>query len=260
MDLGLDDDAAVVTASSSGLGRASAAALAAEGADVAICGRTPERLDAAESALADAPGEVLAVEADITDPDDVEALVEATVAEFGGLDHVVTSAGGVPPGTVEEMTEEEWYDAYDMLVMSVVRTLSAARPHLVESDAGTLTCITSTSVEEAIDGLILSNAVRRGVVGLAKTVARELAPDVRANVVLPGAHETARIEELVEDALDRGEYDSYEEGLEDWASDIPMDRIGDPRELGDTVAFLASRRASFVTGASVTVDGGRTRS
>jgi len=144
--------------------------------------------------------------------------------------------------------------------MSAVRTLRAARPHLTDSDAGTVTCITSTSVREAIDGLVLSNAVRRTVIGLVKTVSREWAPDVRANAVLPGAHETARIEELVEAALERGEYDSYDEGVADWADDIPLDRIGDPRELGDVVAFLSSERASFVNGAALPVDGGRLRS
>ena len=260
MDLQLDGDAALVTASSSGLGFASAASLAAEGANVAICGRTPDRLDEAEATLAGEPGDVLAVEADLTDRDDVAALVEATVGEFGGLDHVVTSAGGVPPGAFDDTTDEQWRGAFDTLAMSAVRTLRAARPHLTDSDAGTVTCITSTSVREAIDGLVLSNAVRRTVIGLVKTVSREWAPDVRANAVLPGAHETARIEELVEAALERGEYDSYDEGVADWADDIPLDRIGDPRELGDVVAFLSSERASFVNGAALPVDGGRLRS
>ena len=260
MDLRLDGDTALVTASSSGLGFAAAASLAAEGANVVVCGRTPDRLADAEAALADEPGDVLAVEADVTDRDDVVALVEATVDEFGSLDHVVTSAGGVPPGTFDDATDDQWRGAFDTLVMSAVWTLRAARPHLADSDAGTVTCITSTSVREAIDGLVLSNAVRRTVIGLVKTIAREWAPEVRANAVLPGAHETARIEELIEDAIDRGEVDSYDEGLADWADDIPLDRIGDPRELGDVVAFLASDRASFVTGAALPVDGGTLRS
>lgn len=261
MDLRLTGNVALVTASSSGLGLASAKALAAEGADVVLCGRTTERL---ESAAADveavAEGEVLAQEADITNRGEVAALVAATVEEFGGIDHVVTSAGGVPSGPFLDMEDQDWYQAYDTLVMSHVWTIREAYPHLVKSDAGSIVSITSTSVVEAIDGLVLSNAVRRAVVGTVKTVAREFAPDVRANVVLPGAHETPRIEELVEQALDRGEYDSYEEGLADWASDIPMDRVGNPEELGDVVAFLSSDRASFVTGASIPIDGGRTRS
>jgi len=261
MDLGLEGNAALVTASSSGLGLASAKALAREGADVAICARGEDALADAEAEVDEqGDGDVLAVPADITDPDEVAALVDETVETFGGLDHLVTSAGGPPSGRFVDTTEREWYQAYDLLVMSVVWATKAARPHLVESDAGTVVNVTSTSVREAIDGLVLSNAVRRAVIGLMKTQAREFAPEVRANAVLPGAHETPRIQELVEDALDRGQYDSYEDGLADWASDIPLDRVGDPMELGDAVAFLSSDRASFVNGAAVPVDGGRLRS
>jgi len=259
MDLALDGDAALVTASSSGLGKASAAALAREGADVVLCSRSEDRLDAAaEDVREAAAGDVVTVPTDITDPDDVEAVVAATVDAFGGLDHVVTSAGGVPSGPFLDTTERDWYEAYDLLVMSVVRTLEAAHEHLVDG-GGTVTCITSTSVSEPIEGLVLSNAVRRGVVGLAKTVAREWAPEVRANVVQPGAHETPRIEELVEASVERGEYDSYDEGLAAWSDDIPLERVGDPAEFGDVVAFLASDRASFVNGVSLPVDGGRLR-
>jgi NAD(P)-dependent dehydrogenase (short-subunit alcohol dehydrogenase family) len=261
MDLGLDGNAAVVTASTSGLGLASAAALIDEGANVAICGRDRDRLDEAREHLTSIDGgDVLARQADVTDPGDIDDLVDAAVAAYGGVDHVVTSAGGVPSGQFLDMEDRDWYGAYDTLVMSHVWTLQAAHPHLVDSDAGSVVAITSTSVREAIDGLVLSNAVRRAVLGVVKTVAREWAPEVRANAVLPGAHETPRIEELVAQAMERGEYDDYEAGLADWASDIPMDRVGDPRELGDVVAFLASPRASFVTGADVPIDGGRTRS
>jgi 3-oxoacyl-[acyl-carrier protein] reductase len=261
MYLDIDGDAALVTASSRGLGFASARALAREGANVTICGTSEDTVAAAEAELAgEVAGDVHAAVADITDREDVEALVEATVEEFGGLDHVVTSAGGVPSGAFVDTEDADWYDAFDMLVMSHVWTLRAAHPHLLESDSGTVVSITSTSVAEAIDGLVLSNAVRRSVVGTVKTVAREWAPDVRANAVLPGAHETDRIEDLVEQAIDRGEYDDYEAGLDDWAAPIPMDRIGDPQELGDVVAFLSSARASFVNGAALPVDGGRMRS
>lgn len=261
MDLELEGNTALVTASSSGLGLASATALAREGANVTICGRTEERLEEAGAHVEEhAFGDVLTRQADITDPDDVSDLVQTTVDAYGGLDHLVTSAGGVPSGPFLETSERDWYGAYDTLVMSAVWTLEEAHPHLVESEAGSWVAITSTSVREAIDDLVLSNAVRRAVIGLVKTAAREFAPDVRANAVLPGAHETPRIEELVEQALERGEYDSYEAGLASWADDVPLGRVGDPAELGDVVAFLSSERASYVTGTALPIDGGRTRS
>ncbi|ACV11797.1 short-chain dehydrogenase/reductase SDR [Halorhabdus utahensis DSM 12940] len=261
MDLQLEGNVALATAATSGLGLASAEALAADGANVVVCGRTAERLESAREQLAAAgPGDVRAIEADITDPDHVEALVAETVETFGGLDHLVTSAGGPPSGSFLDTPTDAWYDAYDLLVMSAVRTTRAAYPHLKESDVGSIVNITSRSVREVIDDLVLSNAVRRAVIGLMKTQAREFAPDVRVNAVLPGAHETARIEELIDDAVERGEYDSYEEGLADWAADVPMGRIGEPRELGDVVAFLSSPRASFLTGAAIPIDGGSMRS
>ncbi|NHN41884.1 SDR family oxidoreductase [Halorubellus sp. JP-L1] len=261
MDLHLADDVALVTASSAGLGFASAQSFAREDADVAICGRDAERLAAAEAALESVgDGRVLAVQTDLTDPHDVSALVEDTVDAFGGLDHLVTSAGGPPSGSFHDVEDRDWYGAYDTLVMSAVWTVREAHPHLEDSGAGTWTAITSRSVREVIDDLVLSNAVRRAVVGLVKSVSHEFAPSVRANAVLPGAHETSRITELVEDAVDRGEYDDYEEGLAAWGEDVPLGRIGDPEELGDVVAFLASDRASYVTGVSVPVDGGSLRS
>jgi len=260
MDLGLEGETAVVLASSSGLGRASAAALAGEGANVVICGRDPDRLEEGVAAVReDATGGVHGVQADITERGDVAALVEAAVEEFGGLDHLVTSAGGPPPGSVLDADPDDWQAAFDLLVQSVVYALHESHEHLVESDAGTVTAITSTSVAEPIDGIALSNSVRRAVVGTMKTISREWAPDVRANVVLPGPHETNRLRNVVEADVAAGEYETYEDGIADTASSVPLGRVADPRELGDVVAFLASERASFVTGASVPVDGGRLR-
>jgi NAD(P)-dependent dehydrogenase (short-subunit alcohol dehydrogenase family) len=260
MDLGLSGDAALVTAGTSGLGRASAEALAREGAHVAVCGRAPEHIDATREALeSTGDGDVLAVDADITDPDAVEGFVADTVDAFGGLDHVVTSAGGPPSGAFLGTDDDDWQAAYDLLVMSAVRTTRAAHPHL-EDGGGTITAITSRSVEEAIDGLVLSNSVRRGVTGLVQTLSREFAPAVRTNAVLPGTHETRRIEELIEQGIERGEYEDYDSARAEWGEGIPLERIGAPGELGDVVAFLASDRASFVNGACLPIDGGQTRS
>lgn len=261
MDLGLTDSAVLCTAATSGLGLASAEAFAREGAHVAVCGRTPAHIDDARETLrAAGRGDVLAVEADITDPDHVAAFVEQTADEFGGIDHVVTSAGGPPSGPFSETADRDWYQAYDMLVMSAVWTLREAGPQLRASDAGTLTAITSRTVREVREGLLLSNAVRRAVVGLVKTVSREMAPEIRANAVLPGAHETSRIETLIEAAVERGEVADYDAGYRDWADDVPLERIGDPGELGDVVAFLSSPRASYVNGAALAIDGGSMRS
>ncbi|PGF16336.1 oxidoreductase [Natrinema sp. CBA1119] len=261
MDFELDGNSALVTAASSGLGFASAQALAEEGANVAICGRDADRLEDARDELdATGTGDVLAVRADLTDPDDVSRLVRETVDAFGGLDHLVTSSGGPPSTTFLETDEQDWYQAYDLLVMSVVWTIEESHEHLLESEYGTITCITSRTVREVADGLLLSNSVRRGVIGLVKTISREFAPEIRANAVLPGTIETARIEELVESGIERGTYDDYEAGLTELASDIPMDRLGEPRELGDVVAFLSSPHASFVNGVEIPIDGGLLRS
>jgi 3-oxoacyl-[acyl-carrier protein] reductase len=260
MDLEIDGNAALVTASSAGLGKASATALAREGVDVVINGRDEERLAEAQEAIrAAAAGgvDVVTQPGDLTNADDVERMVSTAVDEFGRLDHLVTSAGGPPSGEFVDFEDEDWYEAYDLLVMSVVRLAREARPHLVDGGGGTIVTITSRSVKEAIDDLVLSNAVRMGVIGLEKTLSKEFAPAVRVNAVLPGAHETSRIRDLVEASVERGDYDSYEEGLAARASN-PLERIGDPIELGNTVAFLSSPKSGFVNGTAVTVDGGAT--
>jgi len=259
MDLNIDGNVALTTGSSSGLGFASAKALVREGAHVVINGRDPDRLaDAAEELRGEAAGDarVVPVEGDLADPDDIDRLVETTLDEFDRLDHLVTSVGGPPSGPFMELDEEAWYDAYDLLVMSVVRLVHRTADPLAAGDGGTIVNITSRSVKEAIDSLVLSNSVRMSVIGLEKTLSTELAPDVRCNAVLPGPHETSRIRDLIDQAVERGDYDSYEEGLDDWGSGLPLERIGDPMELGNTVAFLSSPAAGYITGESVVVDGG----
>jgi len=256
MDLQIDGTSALVTASSGGLGKAAAAALVREGVDVVINGRDQARLDATATELADlGGGEVIAQVGDLCEPDDIQLLVERTVDAYGGIDHLVTSAGGPPSGPFTDIPTEEWYHTYDLLVMSVVRLVHHAAPYL-EDGGGSIVTITSRSVKEAIDGLVLSNAVRMAVIGLEKTLSTELAPAVRANAVLPGPHETARIRELVEQQVDRGEVDSYEAGLAAWAEDVPVGHLGDAAGLGAMVAFLCSPLASYINGAAIPIDGG----
>lgn len=257
MDLQIDGDATLVTASSGGLGKASAATLAREGANVVVNGRDPNRLEATvEELRAEATGEVLGKRGDLTDPEDIEELVEFTVEEFGGLDHLVTSAGGPPSGPFLGTDPAEWQEAFELLVMSVANTVWNGAPYLREDGGGTIVTVASRSVKEAIDSLVLSNAVRMSVVGLEKTLSMELAPEVRANAVLPGPHETQRIRNLVEAAVERGEYASYEAGLAARAEGNPLERLGDPEEFGDVVAYLSSPRSSYVNGTALTVDGG----
>jgi NAD(P)-dependent dehydrogenase (short-subunit alcohol dehydrogenase family) len=169
---------------------------------------------------------------------------------------VVTSAGGPPSGAFLDLPIEEWYDSYELLVMSVVRLIHEAADPLKAGDGGTIVNITSRTVKEAIDSLVLSNAVRMGVIGLEKTLSKELAPEVRANAVLPGSIETARTTELIEQAMERGEYESYEEGLADRGEGVPVGRIGRPMELGNTVAFLSSPISEYINGITVPIDGG----
>lgn len=257
MDFEIDNNAALVTASSSGLGKASATALAREGANVVINGRDERQLKTTADEIREAAsGDVVPVQADLTQEDDIERLVERTVEEFGGIDHLVTSAGGPPSGPFLETTDEDWYDAFELLVMSVTRLVRESTEHLQASGGGTIVNITSRSVKEAIDSLVLSNSVRMGVIGLEKTLSSELAPEVRANAVLPGPHETARIQNLIEQGVERGEYENYEEGLAQRGEGNPLGRIGDPMELGDTVAFLSSPRSGYINGVAIPIEGG----
>jgi len=256
MDLGIEGNAALVTASSSGLGKASATALAREGVDVVINGRDEERLAAAAAEIREtATGRVHSRVADLTDRDDVERLVEETVATVGGLDHLVLSSGGPPRLRFGGTTDADWDDAYDLLVMSVVRAVREAAPHL-RAGGGTVVNITSRVVKEAAPSNVLSSSVRMAVIGLEKTLSTELAPEVRANAVLPGAHRTPRITDGAEAAVERGEFDSLADALAERAAGIPLGRVGDPMELGNTVAFLSSPRSGYITGETVVVDGG----
>ncbi|WP_254861562.1 SDR family oxidoreductase [Halovivax gelatinilyticus] len=257
MSLQLSGNVALVTASSDGLGKASAEVFASEDANVVVNGRDESKLDETVSELDElGDGRIVGVQGDLTDAADIEALVETTLDEFGTIDHLVTSAGGPPSGPFLEMDDEDFYHAFDLLVMSVVRLVREAAEPLQADGGGTIVTITSRSVKEAIDSLVLSNSVRMSVIGLEKTLSSELAPDVRANAVLPGPHETTRIQDLVEQAVDRGEYDSYEAGLDARGEGIPLERIGEPRELGEVVAFLSSPRSSYLNGVAVPIDGG----
>lgn len=261
MNLGIDGDTALVTASSSGLGKAAAATLVREGANVVINGRDRQRLASTVEELSeDAGAAVVGISGDLTNADHVDRLIERAVDEFGGLDHLVTNSGGPPPKLFVETTDEDWYEAYDLLVMSVVRLVRGSVDQLRANGGGTIVTVASRTVKEPVDRLVLSNAVRSAVPALAKTLSRELAPDIRVNAVLPGTHETARTRRVIERGIEEGRHADYQDGLVDWADTVPLGRIGDPTEFGDVVAYLCSARSSYVNGAALAVDGGETRS
>lgn len=261
MNLNLEGHTALVAASSSGLGKGTAEAFASAGSNVVINGRDQERLDSAVAELNDVgDGSVAGRAGDLTEPDDVADLVDWTVEEFGGIDHLVTNTGDPTSGGFFDVEEADWYDAFDLLVMTTVRLVREAADHLRADDGGTIVNITSITVEQPVPTLVLSSSVRLSVLGLAKTLSRELAPSVRVNSVLPGPIETPALRNIVEDAVERGEYESYDEGLDSyWPDDIPLGRVGQSAELGETVAFLSSPASSYVTGTTLLVDGGVVR-
>jgi 3-oxoacyl-[acyl-carrier protein] reductase len=262
MDLGLQDKVAIVMAASKGLGRACATALAAEGAQVTIGARGAQVLEKTAQEIQQATrSRVLAVPTDVTKAEDVEAIVAATVGEFGRIDILVNNAGGPPAGTFASFGDAHWQTAFELNLLSTVRLVRLVLPHMRTTGSGRIITIVSTSVKQPIDGLLLSNAIRTGVVGLAKTLSVELAPDnITVNNVCPGRILTDRLRQIyhINERLQQGV--SEEAVLKEMSQDIPLGRVGKPEELGAFVAFLASQQAAYITGTTIQVDGGLVRS
>jgi 3-oxoacyl-[acyl-carrier protein] reductase len=260
MDLGLQNKVALVTGSSQGLGRACAHAISAEGAKVTICARNEKVLRATADEIARNTGnEVLAILADLTSARDCKRVVKETVDFFGGLHVLVTNNGGPPAGYFFEFEDNDWYRAVDLTLMSAIRLIRAAAPHMQAQKWGRIVNLVSYAVKEPIDNLILSNSIRAGVIGLAKTLANQLAVDnITVNNVCPAYILTERVRELAEDTARRSNK-SVDEIVKGYASPVPLGRLGTPEELADLVTFLASERASYITGQSIALDGGRTK-
>jgi 3-oxoacyl-[acyl-carrier protein] reductase len=256
MDLGLKGKRALVLAASRGLGFASARALAREGCNLVICSRDRARItEAGDTLRRDTGVRVHAVEADVSRTDEAANLVQAVVAQYGGLDILVHNAGGPPAGQFLSMTDEQWQKAFEQNLMSLVRLVNAAVPEMKKNNWGRILTIASSSVKQPIPNLVLSNALRAGVWGLAKTMSRELAPfGILVNVIAPGRIQTERIEELdAANAQRTGR--PIEEVKRESVASIPLGRLGQPDELGALVAFLASEAASYITGQAIMVDG-----
>ena len=257
MNLGLRGRAALVTGASKGLGRAVAERLALEGADVAINARSADPLRRTAAAISrDCGRRVPDLPGDVSDPVVCQELVEGTLAAFGRLDILVANAGGPPPGGVEDFGPEAYRDALETNLMATVQLTLASLPQMRRGGWGRVIAVASVAVKQPVDGLLLSNMARPGVVGFIKSISRELASDgILCNVVAPGFIYTARVESLLAaQAKARGV--SREEVLEGIARDIPAGRIGAPSEFANAVAFLASDAASYITGHTLQVDGG----
>ncbi len=261
MDLGLSGRVALVGGSSRGLGRAIAGELAAEGADVVICARTRGPLEEAAAEIRDAHGvKVAPVAANLTEPDDVRRVVEEGRAALGDVDVLVTNTGGPPSGPFEAHEPDAWRHAFRQNFESVLNLTRRVLPGMKKRGWGRIINITSIAVKQPVDGLMLSNSIRAGVTGFARTLANEVAPHgVTVNNVMPGYTATERLEDLATSMAEEEEV-SPQAAFARWESEIPMGRIGEPRELAAVVAFLASERASYVTGQSLAVDGGWIRS
>jgi 3-oxoacyl-[acyl-carrier protein] reductase len=248
VDLGLKGRRALVTAASKGLGRASAEELIKEGAKVYIASRDPKTIEETGRAIGAAGWSA----SDVSKAGVPEALVESAASKLGGLDILIVNAGGPPPGTFQTTDLESWEKGFQLTLMSAVRLVKAALPHLKQSDQGRIIFITSIAVRQPIPNIVISNSLRGGVTGLAKTLARELATDgITVNCLAPDAILTDRTRDI---ARSRG-LDTEEE-IRRQGQAAPMKRLGDPAEFGAACAFLCSRQAGYITGQTIGIDGG----
>ncbi|MCL4538348.1 MAG: SDR family oxidoreductase [Bacteroidetes bacterium] len=260
MDLGLKGKVAVVAASTKGLGKAVAASLAAEGAGVVVNGRHKQNLHDAVDEIRKKTGQTaFAVQGDITQSDDIDRLFDDVIKRFGTVHILVPNAGGPPAGGFFDFSDEQWQKAVELNLMSTVRLIRKAIPTMQKQKWGRIVNLTSLTVKQPSDNLLLSNAVRAAIIGLAKTISRDVARDnVLINNIAPYYVSTKRVDYLMEETAAKKGI-SKEAALQGIVKEIPMGRLGTPEEFGDFVAFLCSERNSYVTGATIQFDGGAYR-
>jgi 3-oxoacyl-[acyl-carrier protein] reductase len=260
MDLGLKGKVAIVAGSSKGLGKAAAMELAREGASVVICARNENALlETAQEIGSQTGAQVLALPADVSKASDVESLISKAVARFGRIDILVNNAGGPPFGSFESFGDEDWAKAIELNLLSAVRMSRAVLPHMKKQGGGRIINLASLSAKEPMEGLILSSAARAGVLGLAKALAHEFGKyNITVNTVLPGYHVTDRVLESLKHQAAQSKL-SEAEIMAERTKSIPLGRMGKPEELAAAITFLASERASYITGATLLVDGGAGR-
>lgn len=261
MNLGLENKVALVAAASKGLGRAVAEELAAEGASLILCARGQEKLEETANQIAQATGaSVLAVSADLSIVEDVSRVVNSGMEKFGRVDILVTNSGGPPAGKFESLTSEAWESATRLTLNSVLELTRRVLPAMKERRWGRILNITSIAVKQPVENLMLSNSLRAAVTGFARTLANEVAAyGITVNNIMPGYTRTERVEELAQMMAEK-EGISPKEFIARWEREIPMQRLGEPREFAALAAFLVSERASYMTGTSIPVDGGWIRS
>ena len=248
MNFGLKGKNALVTASSQGLGKSVALELAKEGANLAICARNKQILETAKAQIYSVgAGDVFAIDCDLMIASDRDKMIKAVLQHYKNIDILVTNTGGPPTGKFEDLLQEDWDKAYDLLLGSVVSLIRGVLPGMKNNEWGRIITITSQAVKQPVENLILSNAVRASVVGLMKTLATELGPhNITVNNVMPGYTQTNRLKKLIT------ANPTFNEAIKE----IPLKRFGNPEEFAAAVAFLASERASYITGVSLPVDGG----
>jgi len=262
MDYGISGKSAVVCGASSGIGRAVALEFAKQGVRLTICSRREDELKAATLAIKEQSkfDEIIPVRADVSKKEDVDDLISRAVTQFGGVDLLFTNAAGPKPMQFLDTTDQDWINAFQMTLMSVVYLSRACIPVMKQRGGGSIVNIVSISVKQPVQNLVLSNSLRMAVVGLAKTLSTELAKyNIRVNNVCPGFTKTPRAEALVQDTMKR-EGISKDEATSRLLSDVPFKRMAEPEEVASLVAFLCSDQAKFITGSTIFVDGGAVKS